>query len=102
MTSLETDRLRLRPLTQDDLPDVHRMHSDPQTVRFASGRLKSLQESREWLRWAIGSYERRASRRVAEKVGLRVEKSATHKGVDVLIYSIEASERGDREPCAET
>ena len=25
MTSLETDRLRLRPLTQDDLPDVHRI-----------------------------------------------------------------------------
>jgi hypothetical protein len=39
---------------------------------------------------------------LAEKVGLRVEKSATHKGVEVLIYSIEASERGDCEPCAET
>jgi RimJ/RimL family protein N-acetyltransferase len=179
MTSLETDPLRLRPLTQDDLPDVHRMHSDPETIRYTSGRVKSREESLEWLKRAIDSNEthghgfwalelkpsggfvghagllaqvvddlseteiaywivrehwgrglateaasasrdhgfqtlgrarlisiihpdNRASRRVAEKVGLRVEKSATHKGVDVLIYSIEASARGDREPCAET
>ena len=166
---LETERLYLRPLTLDDLEDVHRMHSDPQTVRYASGRIKTLEESGKWLEGAIGSYERhghgfwalelkpagefaghagllaqlvddvreteiaywilrdrwgqglateaatasrdygfqvlgrdrlisiihpdnRASRRVAEKVGLRIEKPATHKGIEVLIYSIEPGE----------
>ena len=179
MTSLETDRLRLRPLTMADLEDVHRMHSDAETIRYTSGRLKSREESLQWLKRAIDSYEtnghgfwalelkpwgdfvghsgllaqvvddlseteiaywivrehwgrglateaaiasrdhgfhtlgrrrlisiihpeNRGSRRVAEKVGLRVEKPSVHKGVDVPIYSIEADERGDREPCAGT
>lgn len=179
MITLETERLFLRPLSMDDLEEVHRMHSDPETIRYASGRVKSREESFDWLERAIDSYEtnghgfwalelrpsgdyvghagllaqvvedvpeteiaywiarehwgrglateaaiasrdhgfhtlgrarlisiihpdNRASRRVAEKVGLRVEKSAIHKGVDVLIYSIDARERGEREPCAET
>lgn len=179
MITLETERLYLRPLTLDDLDDVHRMHSDPETVRYASGRVKSREESLEWLERAVDSYEtighgfwalelkrsgdyvghagllaqvvddvaeteiaywiarhqwgvglateaaiasrdhgfhtlgrrrlisiihpeNQASRRVAEKVGLRVEKPSVHKGIDVLIYSIEAGEMGDREPCAET
>lgn len=29
-------------------------------------------------------------------MGLRVEKPSVHKGIDVLIYSIEAGEPGDR------
>ena len=58
MRALETERLYLRPLKRDDLEDVHRMHSDPETVRFVSGRTKSRQESREWLEWAIDSYEK--------------------------------------------
>lgn len=179
MITLETDRLYLRPLTMDDLEDVHRMHSDPETIRYASGSVKNREESFKWLEWATESYEtrghgfwalelkssgdyvghagllaqvvddvpeteiaywiarehwgrglateaaiasrdygfrslgrarlisiihpdNRASRRVAEKVGLRVEKSAIHKGVDVLIYSIDARERRERQPCAET
>ncbi len=166
---LETERLCLRPLTLDDLEDVHRMHSDSETVRYVSGRVKSREESGKWLERAISSYERhghgfwalelkpageyaghagllaqlvddvreteiaywilrdrwgqglateaaiasrdygfqvlgrgrlisiihpdnRASRRVAEKVGLRIEKPATHKGIEVLIYSIEPGE----------
>ncbi len=168
---LETERLYLRRLTMEDLEDVHRMHSDPETIRYASGRVKNLEESSEWLERAIDSYEthghgfwalemkrsgdyvghagllaqvvddvseteiaywiarshwgaglateaaiasrdhgfqvlgrdrlisiihpdNRASRRVAEKVGLQIEKPATHKGVDVLIYSIESIDRG--------
>ncbi len=104
------------------------MHSDPETVRFVSGRTKSRQESREWLEWAIDSYEKSrdrwgrglateaamasrdygfgelgldrlisiihpenlASRRVAEKTGLRVERPAIHKGFDVVIYAVES------------
>jgi RimJ/RimL family protein N-acetyltransferase len=176
---LETERLFLRPITMEDLEDVHRMHSDPETIRYASERVKNLDESSGWLERAIDSYEthghgfwalelkgsgdyvghagllaqvvdevpeteiaywiardhwgaglateaaiasrdhgfhtlgrrrlisiihpeNRGSRRVAEKVGLRVEKPSVHKGVEVLIYSIEADERGDREPCAGT
>ena len=169
---METERLLFRPLTTEDLDHVHRMQSDPETVRFVSGITKSREESRDWLRWAIDSYERhghgfwalvlkpsgeyighagllaqvvddrpeteiaywivrdrwgqnlateaavasrdhgfdvlgrdrlisiihpenRASRRVAEKAGLQVEKTSTHKGFEVLIYSIEreAAER---------
>ncbi len=179
MITLETERLCLRPLSMDDLEDVHRMHSDPETIRYASGRVKSREESLEWLKRAIDSYETNghgfwavelkpsgdyvghagllaqivddvpeteiaywilrkhwgrglateaaiasrdhgfrtlgrsrlisiihpdngASRRVAEKVGLRVEKPSIHKGIDVLIYSMGASEQGDPERCAET
>lgn len=172
MISLETDRLLLRPLALGDLEDVHRMQSDPESLRYVSGRVKSPEESLEWLEWAIGSYERnghgfwaleerrsgeyvghagllaqvvegvpeteiaywivrkhwgrglateaaiasrdyglytlgrerlisiihpdnRASRRVAEKVGLRVERTATFKGSGVIIYSIETGDAGD-------
>jgi RimJ/RimL family protein N-acetyltransferase len=179
LITLETERLCLRPLSMDDLEDVHRMHSDPETIRYASGRVKSREESLEWLKRAIDSYETNghgfwavelkpsgdyvghagllaqivddvpeteiaywilrkhwgrglateaaiasrdhgfrtlgrsrlisiihpdngASRRVAEKVGLRVEKPSIHKGIDVLIYSMGASEQGDPERCAET
>jgi len=167
LRALETERLYLRPLKRDDLEGVHRMHSDPETVRFVSGRTKSRQESREWLEWAIDSYEKHghgfwalelaasgeyvghaglpaqvlegipetetaywvsrdhwgrglateaavasrdygfgelgldrlisiihpenlASRRVAEKTGLRVERPAIHKGFDVVIYAVES------------
>ena len=93
MRTLETERLYLRPLKRDDLEGVHRMHSDPETVRFVSGRTKSDYGFGELGLGRLISIihpENLASRRVAEKTGLRVERPAIHKGFDVVIYAVES------------
>jgi RimJ/RimL family protein N-acetyltransferase len=57
MTSpLESDRLRLRPLSWDDLPFLVELHADPEVARFvAHGRPRTEDETREWLTRTIAA-----------------------------------------------
>jgi ribosomal-protein-alanine N-acetyltransferase len=41
---------------------------------------------------AVAHPDRRASRRVMEKIPMRYERNAQHKGIDVVLYAIHASE----------
>ena len=54
MKSLDTERLHLRPFTDDDI-EIHRVvFSDPEVCRFYCGKTRTEEESREWLihrRW---------------------------------------------------
>jgi RimJ/RimL family protein N-acetyltransferase len=48
--SIETERLRLRPVAVDDLDEVVRLHEDPEVARFMGS------PDREWLvEWVEGS-----------------------------------------------
>jgi len=47
-TTIETARLRLRPLVLADTMSLHRIQSDPEHMRFYPHPF-SLQESREWI-----------------------------------------------------
>lgn len=49
MEPILTDRLRLRPLTGDDLQPLHRMYADPVLMRFITGRPRTVRETRERL-----------------------------------------------------
>jgi ribosomal-protein-alanine N-acetyltransferase len=57
MISLETQRLRLRPLMLDDLDFLTRVHADPEVARFIGhGTPRSGQETRSWLQRTLGWY----------------------------------------------
>ncbi|MDQ3724521.1 MAG: GNAT family N-acetyltransferase [Actinomycetota bacterium] len=49
--SLETERLRLRAATPDDVEDLARLHDDPLVARYMGAR------DREWYEWRIGASE---------------------------------------------
>ena len=52
----ETDRLILRQFTPDDAPDMFRIYSDPQTLKFLGGGPSTLEEVREGIENHIRSY----------------------------------------------
>jgi RimJ/RimL family protein N-acetyltransferase len=54
---LETARLRVRPLTLDDLDDIHRLLDVELRGAFGSEDAKTREERRQWLRWTILGYE---------------------------------------------
>jgi ribosomal-protein-alanine N-acetyltransferase len=59
MTVLETDRLILRPLREDDLDDLAALHADPDVTRFLSGsRPRSREEMAEKLHRAVEHWRR--------------------------------------------
>jgi RimJ/RimL family protein N-acetyltransferase len=59
---LETDRLILRNLTQDDVDDLVRLDSDPQVMRFINGGIATSRQaiSNEFLPSAMGYYDKSA------------------------------------------
>jgi|SRR5215204_58317 len=52
----ETNRLILRQLTHDDAPELHRIYSDPETLKFMGGGSTSLDEVRQGIENHIRSY----------------------------------------------
>lgn len=55
---IETPRLRLRALREDDAEALARIFSDPDVVRYSGGRSPSLQEVVEGIRSHISAYYR--------------------------------------------
>jgi len=49
MFSLETERLRLRPVDADDVDELVRLHEDPLVARYMGVR------DRDWYEWRIGA-----------------------------------------------
>lgn len=61
MPTLETRRLRVRPLAMDDLPDVHQLLDvDLAEADFGSEGAKALAEREAWLRWTVLNYDQLA------------------------------------------
>lgn len=59
MPTIETERLRLRPLTNDDFEDLHRLLSDPDVVRYVgSGKPLLREETETALTSIISHWER--------------------------------------------
>ena len=56
MTAVRTtERLRLRPLDDTDLPHLYAMFQDPLVMRYYPG-LKNMDETRRWLEWVQEQY----------------------------------------------
>jgi [ribosomal protein S5]-alanine N-acetyltransferase len=57
---LETDRLILRKLTQDDVDNLVQLDSDPEVMRFINGGIATTREAiaNEFLPYAIGYYNK--------------------------------------------
>ncbi|MHC5040465.1 MAG: GNAT family N-acetyltransferase [Planctomycetota bacterium] len=55
MAVIETERLRLRELTLEDLPSLHRVLSDPVAMRHYPKPF-SEEDSRGWIRWNLDNY----------------------------------------------
>jgi RimJ/RimL family protein N-acetyltransferase len=53
---LETERVRLRPYTHDDLDDLAAMFADEEHMRFYS-HPKSRDESQRWIDWNLDLYQ---------------------------------------------
>src|SRR5579864_4507336 len=55
---IESDRLILRRITEDDLEFFARIHADPVVaLHLGPGRPRSIEESRTWLRTTLSTYE---------------------------------------------
>lgn len=55
---IESERLILRRIAQDDFDFYAHLHADPDVARYLShGKPRSSQESRAWLRSLLGTYE---------------------------------------------
>lgn len=55
---IETSRLRLRALTEDDAEDLARIFSHPSVVRYSGGSSPTLDQVREGIRAHISAYYR--------------------------------------------
>jgi ribosomal-protein-alanine N-acetyltransferase len=53
---LETPRLRLRPLTMDDLEDLYALYRDPEVRRYFPDGTRTYAETQEELAWFIDVY----------------------------------------------
>lgn len=51
----ETSRLRLRELTMDDINDLHKILSDPESMLHYPA-LYDLDKSKKWIEWNIENY----------------------------------------------
>lgn len=55
-TVIETDRLQLREITDDDVTDLHRIYSDPECMQHYPS-VKTWEETRQWFEeLAVRSY----------------------------------------------
>ena len=57
MITLETERLRLRPMRHDDLDDIAALLGDPAVMTYYP-HPKSRDEARAWIDWTLDSYAR--------------------------------------------
>ena len=57
MITLETERLRLRPMRHDDLDDMAALLGDPAVMTYYP-RPKDRDEAKAWIDWTIDSYAR--------------------------------------------
>ncbi len=56
--TIETERLRLRPLAMADLEPLFRLRQDPEMMRYmGDGHLHDREETESWLRWQIDILE---------------------------------------------
>lgn len=55
---IETTRLRLRPLREDDAEELSRIFSDPAVVLYSGGRSPSLEQVRQGIRQHISEHYR--------------------------------------------
>jgi RimJ/RimL family protein N-acetyltransferase len=94
---LESARLVLRRVTTDDLPFFTRIHALPEVARhlYPGGRPRSPEETAEWLRYTLASYDRLALGYLAVR---RKEDGALigRCGLMDLVVESAASERGIR------
>ncbi|EPX64376.1 acetyltransferase, GNAT family [Cystobacter fuscus DSM 2262] len=60
LPTLETKRLRIRPLRMEDLDDCHRLYVDIGWADQAVGEDENLKRRREWLEWTVRNYEQLA------------------------------------------
>ena len=58
MKHLVTPRLLLRPFTKDDLGDLHNLYSNPETMKYISGRPRTFEESETALEKMIVNFGR--------------------------------------------
>jgi ribosomal-protein-alanine N-acetyltransferase len=56
--NLETARLRIRALTQDDAPPLHAVVSQPEVMAFLPEDVMSEEETRQVLSWSIDCYRK--------------------------------------------
>jgi len=61
MTLLTTPRLRLEPCSQDHLPGLHKLNSDPVVMRYITGKPETLEDTQGMIdrvqaRWAEWGY----------------------------------------------
>lgn len=54
---IESERLYIRPAIESDLPFLHHMHSDPVVMQFILGRIRTEDESRDYLAELMHLYE---------------------------------------------
>ncbi len=57
MQVLETQRLLLRPLTADDLNDLHSLYSDGQVMKYITGNPRTLEKTKERLIHHIAQHD---------------------------------------------
>lgn len=60
LPTLETKRLRIRPLRMDDLNDCHQLNVDIDWADKAVSEEENLKQRREWLEWTVRNYEQLA------------------------------------------
>lgn len=84
MASLQTQRLDLRPFAKSDLDEMSALMANTDFMRFslAVSRVISLTHP-----------DNIASRRVAEKNGMRPEKQTIFRGFPTIVFGINREER---------
>lgn len=85
-TNLETQRLRLRLFTHDDLAVMHQLNTDPDVIRYADDPARDDLKIKKLIALIIP--ENIASIRVAEKLGMTKGPLIHIYGVDALQYEM--------------
>jgi RimJ/RimL family protein N-acetyltransferase len=60
LPTLETQRLRIRPLQLSDLNDCHKLYLDIDWANKEVSAEENLRQRREWLEWTVRNYEQLA------------------------------------------
>jgi len=55
--TLETDRLILRPISEDDIDNLLEFFTDPETIKYLQGR-KTREQVKEWISLVLDSYRK--------------------------------------------
>ena len=57
MPTLETERLKIRPCTMDDLEDCHRLYLEIGWADATASDSENRERKRKWLEWTVRNYE---------------------------------------------